>query len=353
MKILVIRLKQIGDALISLPVCKSLRAALPDAQIDYLVYEHIGPLFHHHPAVDNVLTISPAERSNQWKYFLRMREIRRTGYDLVIDLLTVPVTVLMTRYSGAPLQLGFDKGKWRSKLYKTPVPHPGTGGSLDAKLSILEGLPFPVDPVRSFEVVLQTEELDDMRARMTAAGLSPDTPVLLFSPISRLGSKNWPEDFFEGLIRHCLSRHEVQGVMIWGPGEREQVQALARRIGPDARLSAAIETGTLRELAALSHLCALFIGNDSGPRHVAEASGIPTFTIFSPPISKYAWIPHRGSRHRGVDMCDALEIDEPTWHSRVSDFQRDQETYYRRLTPGLVIGKLDPMLDELTQEAPR
>lgn len=347
MKILVIRLKQIGDALISLPVCKSLRAAMPDAQIDYLVYEHIAPLFRHHPAVDNVLTISPSERKNQWKYFLKMRAIRRARYDLVIDLLTVPVTVLMTRYSGAALQVGFDKGKWRSRLYKSPVPHPGSGGSLDAKLSILDGLPFEVERVRSFEVALRDEELVRMREMLAAAGMSAQKPTLLFSPVSRLGSKNWPQDFFEALIRYCLSHFDVQGVLIWGPGEREPVQNLASRIDKPAILSASIETGNLRELASLSRLCTLFVGNDSGPRHVAEASGTPTFTIFSPPISKYAWIPNQGPRHRGVDMCDALNIDEDTWHSRVGDFQRNQESYYRQLTPEIVIKRLEPMLEEL------
>lgn len=351
MKILVIRLKQIGDALISLPVCKSLRATLPDATIDYLVYEHIAPLFRHHPAIDNVLTISPEERKNQWKYFRRMREIRRAGYDLVIDLLTVPVTVLMTRYSGAGLQLGFDKGKWRSRLYKTPVPHPGSGGSLDAKLSILDGLPFEVKRIREFEVVLEDAELVRMRARMIEAGLSPDKTTLLFSPISRLGSKNWPRDYFETLIRHCLAREDVQGVMIWGPGEREQVEALAGRFDPDLPLTAAIETGDLRELASLARLCALFIGNDSGPRHVAEAAGTPTFTIFSPPISKFAWIPNRGPRHRGVDMCDALDIDEATWNARVAEFRQDQDVFYRRLTPEIVTARLDPMLDEIVAAA--
>jgi heptosyltransferase-2 len=347
LKILVIRLKQIGDALISLPVCKSLRATLPDAQIDYLLYAHIAPLFLHHPAVDNVLTISPEERSNRWKYFLKMRDIRKARYDLVIDLLTVPVTALMTRYSGAPLQLGFDKGKWRSKLYKTSVPHPGAGGSLDAKLSILAGLPFEVTRVRSFEIVLKGEELSDMRARMTAHNLSPDKPTLLFSPISRLGSKNWPADFFTELINHCLSQFDVQGIMIWGPGEREDVLSLARRIDLPTQLSTSIETRSLRELAALSRLCTLFIGNDSGPRHVAEASGIPTFTIFSPPISKFAWIPHRGPRHRGVDMCDALDIDEQTWHRQVVEFRQKQDSFYRKITPEIVMERLQPMLAEL------
>ena len=204
MKILVIRLKQIGDALISLPVCKSLKHALPDAQVDYLVYEHIGPLFHHHPAVDNVLTITPEERDNPWKYFQKMRAIRKARYDLVIDLLTVPVTVLMTRYSGARLQLGFDKGKWRSKLYKTPVPHPKSGGSLDAKLSILDGLPFDVEHLRGFEVNLRDNEITDMQKRMEESGLVPHKPTLLFSPVSRLGSKNWPVDYFTNVVNYCL-----------------------------------------------------------------------------------------------------------------------------------------------------
>lgn len=347
MKILVIRLKQIGDALISLPVCKSLKHALPGAQVDYLVYEHIGPLFQNNPAIDNVLTITPDERGNPWRYFQKMRCIRKTRYDLVIDLLTVPVTVLMTRYSGARLQLGFDKGKWRSKLYKTPVPHPISGGSLDAKLSILAGLPFNIEPIRDFEVIPEDGEISDMRKTMLNAGLKAGNPTLLFSPISRLGTKNWPLDYFAHLVNHCLTNFNVQGVMISGPGEREVVESLARGIEQRQRIATGIETRNLRELAALSQLCTLFIGNDSGPRHIAESVGTPTFTIFSPPISKHAWLPNRGRRHRGVDMCDVLDIDESTWHKRVNDFQRKMDTYYRRITPELVIDKLDEMLKEL------
>ena len=67
----------------------------------------------------------------------------------------------------------------------------------------------------------------------------------------------------------------------------------------------------------------------------------------SPPISKFAWLPHRGDRHRGVDMCDALEIDEKTWHRRVDDFQKETARYYKKITPELVIDRLEPMLRAL------
>ncbi len=346
MKILVIRLKQIGDALISLPVCKSLKKTFPDAQVDYLLYEHIAVLFHHHPAIDNVLVITPEERRRRWKYFKKMLAIRRARYDMIIDLMTVPVTVLTTRLSGAKWQIGFDKGKWRSRLYNVQVPHPEKSGSLDAKLAILKGMPFPVEIDRNFDVVLTPGEVSAMRKRMTATGIDLRKPILLFSPISRLDSKTWPEDYFVSLLDYCVSRFDAQAVLIWGPGERDGVQRLAERAQSQDRVFATIETADLRELAALAKNCVLFIGNDSGPRHVAEAVGIPTFTIFSPFTGKFAWIPHMGNRHRGVDMCDALDIDEQTWYERAQEFRSHGHRYYRKITPELVISKLQPMLQD-------
>lgn len=352
MKILVIRLKQIGDALISLPVCKSLKQTLPDAQVDYLVYEHIAPLFQRHPAIDNVLTITPEDRHNRWKYLKKMHAIRKARYDMVIDLLTVPITVLMTRYSGARWQIGFDKGKWRSRLYKTPVPHPSAASSLDAKLSILKGLPFETKVVRTFDVVLSQGEIDQMRRRMTLAGIPPGRSVLLLSPVSRLALKNWPEDYFVRVVDYCIEHYDVHTVMIWGPGEQKAVQALASKVKQPASVCATIETRSLRELAALARNCALFIGNDSGPRHVAEAVGTPTFTIFAPPIGKHAWLPHQGTHHQGIDMCDVLEIDEQTWARRVGEFHKERDHYYRKISPELVIAKLDPMLVALVKSNP-
>ena len=345
MKILVIRLKHIGDALISLPVCKSLKQSIPDCRVDYMVYEHIAPLFLHHPAVDNVVVITPEERRNRWKYFQKMRAIRQARYDMVIDLLTVPITAWITRFSGARWRVGFDKGKWRSKLYNTRVKYPSTGGSLEAKLAIFQGMTFPVRIDRHYDVVITAKERDDMRARMLAAGIPAEVPVLLFSPISRLGLKNWPEAYFVDLIDYCLAQYGAHAVMIWGPDEREAVHALANRLAQRERVVTSLQTSDVRELAVLSSCCNLFIGNDSGPRHIAEAVDTPTFTIFSPAVSKFAWLPNQSDRHRGVDMCDVFDIDESAWHERVSEFERDAYRCYKMLTPELVISRLQPMLE--------
>ncbi len=347
MKILVIRLKQIGDALLSQPVCKSLRKTYPDARIDYLVYEHIAPLFHRDPAIDNVLVITPEQRRNKWKYFQNMLRIRRERYDMVIDLLTVPITALATRFSAAPVQIGFDKGKWRSRLYKTRVVHRGALGALDSKLAILEGLPQPARYDRTMKVHLDEAELAVARARMAQAGVDFRRPVLLFSPISRLGLKNWPPDYFIELIEHCVRKCDAQAVLIWGPGERDAVRALADRVRPRDRVFAGLATDTLRDLAALAANCDLFIGNDSGPRHVAEAVGIPTFTIFAPSVRKSVWLPNPGDRHRAVDMTDLLDIDDTQWFARAQDFRDRIDEYYRQLAPQFVCNRVDAMLRDL------
>ncbi len=61
MKILVIRFKQIGDAVLSSPICMTLKKTFPNAQIDYVLYEHIAPLFENHNGIDNVIKITKEE----------------------------------------------------------------------------------------------------------------------------------------------------------------------------------------------------------------------------------------------------------------------------------------------------
>lgn len=351
MKILVIRLKQIGDALLSSPVCESLHRTFPQAQIDYLLYEHIAPLFENHPAIENVLSITPADRRYKIGYLRKVLALRRRRYDIVIDLITVPITALITRFSGAPMQIGFDKGKWRSRLYKTRVPHHGELGALDSKLAILSGLPQTVVVDRTMRICLHEREINDMRRRLLDNGVAADRPVVMFSPISRLGLKNWPSDYFAQLIEKTIDAYDVQVVLIWGPGEREAVQKIAAGVGRPQRVSSGVETRSLRELAALAANCAVFVGNDSGPRHVAEAVGTPTFTIFAPDVRKTVWLPNPGERHQALDMTDVLDIDDRQWFARQMDLRANAEQYYRRLTPDFAFAHLRKMLDTIVAAA--
>ena len=58
MKILVVRFKQIGDSILASPICNSLKQTFPDAEVDYVLYEHVASLFKNHKYIDNVITIT-------------------------------------------------------------------------------------------------------------------------------------------------------------------------------------------------------------------------------------------------------------------------------------------------------
>lgn len=350
MKFLVIRFKEIGDAILSLPVCTSLKKSFPGAQVDYLVYEHVAPLFEGHPDVDHVLTITRSERDHPLQYLKKMLWLRRQRYDAVFDLITLPASAAITYLSGAKRRVGFDHKKNRSFLYETRVPHPVTGNSITAKLALLEGFGGKLVLDASFpRLSLREEELRAMDRRIAAAGIDRARPVFAFAVYSRDDFKRWPPEYFVEVIERCLERYGAQAVMIWGPGEGDYVRAVAACVRQMASVFTVIETRDLRELAALLAHCDLFIGNDGGPRHVAEGVGLPTLSIYSPVFEKGGWLPTPGPRHRGLDVTDVLGISREEHKARVPEFRERLWEYYRRITPEMALREIEQLVRQLSR----
>ncbi len=345
MKILVIRLKQIGDALLSLPVCSSLKRTFPEAQVDYLVYAHIAPLLAGHPDIDNILTISEAERASVRKYARRILELRRRRYDVAIDLITVPASALICALSGAERRIGFDHRRTRSFLYRTKVPHPLEGNTVNAKLAILAGLGEEIRYQRDFRIYLEEQEIAAMRDTLERAGVDRSKPVFFVPATSRRDYKFWPAEYFARVIEHARKRYDAQIVLNWIPGkEKAFVDALVAGL-PDARGVFSDIPCNLREMAALIANCDMVVGNDGGPIHIAVGVGTPSLAVFSPLNSKHAWLPAGSDRHRGIDITDALGISETERRARSETFKQDLARYYRQITPDLVVAELDRMVE--------
>ena len=110
--ILVIRFQRIGDAILSLPICNSLKLTFPNATVDYVLYEEAAHLFYDHPYIDNVITIKNDERKNIFKYLKKVREITKKRYDIIIDIMSTPKSELFSLFSlKTPLRIGRYKKK--------------------------------------------------------------------------------------------------------------------------------------------------------------------------------------------------------------------------------------------------
>ena len=97
--ILVIRFKRIGDAILSLPLCHSLKLTFPNSKVDFVLYEEASPLFEGHPYIDNVITITKKEQKNPFKYIKKIFNVTRKKYDIIIDIMSTPKSELFCMFS--------------------------------------------------------------------------------------------------------------------------------------------------------------------------------------------------------------------------------------------------------------
>ena len=100
MKILVIRFRQMGDAILATPLLSTLRASFPDAEIDFVLNERIAPLFEGHPALSRIITFTDEERHSFFTYVGKVwRTVHQTRYDAIIDMRSTTNTMLFALFS--------------------------------------------------------------------------------------------------------------------------------------------------------------------------------------------------------------------------------------------------------------
>ena len=341
MKVLIIRLKQIGDAVLALPVCNTLRKSAPNVEIHFLVYQHIAPLFEHHRSIDKIVTISPDQRNSKRAFFNKLKEIRAQNYDAALDIINTPSSLLITRFSGAPIQAGFVNKKLRTKFYPDKIYQLGEGAGR-RKVPVLNALNIPLDYDYSIDVNLLETEVDLMRSKILTAGIDPDKPLIAMMVYSRRDYKIWPADYFVTLANHLIQKYDAQLYFVYGPGEFEAVKAIANRVDLPDSVFTRPEAPSTRDLACLLKCVDFFIGNDGGPRHIAQAVGTSTFSIFSPLISKKGWLPnYPDPEHQAIDITDVPEVDD----QEKQNFKHNLQAYYLKIVPQMVIDRVDKMLE--------
>ena len=341
MKVLIIRLKQIGDSILALPVCNTLRKSAPDAEIHFMVYEHIAPLFENHPSIDKLVTITPQQRNSKNAFFKKLMQLRAEKYDAALDIINTPTSLLITRFTGANIQAGFANKKFRSKFYPNKIHQLGEGAG-KRKVPVLQALNIPLEYDYSIDIPLPVDEVQAMKTAIKQAGIVSSRPLIAMMVYSRRDYKIWPAKYFIELSNHLINKFNAQLYFVYGPGEEEAVKAIANQVEKKESVYTQPQAPSTRDLACLLHCADFFIGNDGGPRHIAQAVGNSTFSIFSPLMSKRGWIPnYPDSDHQAIDITDVHAVNE----IEKEHFKQNLKEYYLKITPEMVIERLDKMLE--------
>ncbi|MBP6063652.1 MAG: glycosyltransferase family 9 protein [Fusobacteriaceae bacterium] len=357
MKILVVRFKQIGDAILASVICDTLKKTFPDAVIDYVLYDFVTPIFENHHSINRVISIDKGIRNNFFKYIKFVWNVtRKEKYDIVIDIMATPKSELFTLFSwSAKLRIGRFK-KWRGYSYTHKIKESKNAKDKCWKflsmLKPIEELGYELDYVDKFIINITESEKNILKNRMKNAGLDFREKITAFAINSRRPEKIYPKEYMKELIILYMKKNpKVQIVFFYSPDELEYALNMHEELkefdkglnekddnkGFSKRIFSNITTKSIRELAMLLKNCDYFIGNEGGPRHLAQGVGTQSFAIFSPKSKKRDWMPVGDIKHTAIEPEDFVK------EGVISKEKYDGLSYeekYKVMTPSRILEKI-------------
>jgi len=295
-RFLIVRLGALGDIVHAIPVAAALRRARPAARIDWMVSCKHRDILDLVPPIDERLSIKdrsgPDDGESLWS---ALQRIRKTRYDVTIDLQGLLKSAVIARLSGAGKVVGFN-GKYSresmARAFYTDVYDPGGDGMyapsetrhvVDINLGMLKAI--GIDPGRP-EFPLADVHSEVAASMTEAAGGS----YVLLNPGAAWPNKRWPPPRLGALAIALRARRNLKSVVLWGPGEFDLAQDVVATAGGAAVLS---PQTSVADVVALARGAAVMVSGDTGPTHIAAAVGTPIVGIYGPtrPERNGPWVP--------------------------------------------------------------
>jgi lipopolysaccharide heptosyltransferase II len=273
-KILVIKLRAIGDVILATPVLENLRQAFPQAQIDFLTEKPCAPIVDGHPMIHDVLVL---DRRQKGAGRALIRQVRRRRYDAVFDLFGNPRSAVLTWLSGAPTRVGF-LFRGRKYAYNRKVePRGDRVHEVEFNLDALRALQIPIVS-RQLHVAVNAES-ESFAAQFWRENNLEDRLVIGLNASGGWYTKRWPLENFAQLGDRLRRELNAVVLLLWGPGELEEMKNIAQMMQAPCLL---VPPANLKQLAALLSRLTLLVSNDSGPLHLAAAMGTQVVGIYGP-----------------------------------------------------------------------
>lgn len=282
-KILIIKLRAIGDVVMSTVVLDNLRAAYPKARIDFLTETESKDIVFGNPILNQVLVFD-RKRVARLPFWKKMKEnlhliarIRNQKYDIVFDFFGNPRSAWLTFLSGAETRIGYNY-RFRKFAYNV-VAHSRADQvhEVDWHLDALKEMELPIKEKR-ISVAIGEGSKNLAETFWHEAGLA-GYPVIAIHFSGGWPTKKWPLDRFAHLIDLLSQKYDAKIILVWGPGEKDEAEKLQ---GLATAPTTLIPKTTLKQLAAILAKADLMVTTDSGPMHIAAAMGTPCVALFGP-----------------------------------------------------------------------
>lgn len=274
--VLIVRLGALGDVVHTIPAAAAIRRAMPEASIDWLVDVRHRELLDLVPVVTNRIAVNTSAIGSLYE---TGAALRRSKYDVALDLQGLLKSAILARMSGARRVIGFPsellRERWASVFY-TETAGDAAAHVIDKNVSMLKAIGIRM-PELAFPI-------EDRNPRIAAEarqrlGIADGERFAVLNPGAAWPNKRWPPVYFAEVARGLAKRHSLRSLVLWGPGESELAQDVV--LASDGTAVVGPQT-TMADLVSLLKAAALMISGDTGPMHIAGAVGVPVVGIFGP-----------------------------------------------------------------------
>ncbi|MDB5688126.1 MAG: glycosyl transferase family 9 [Sphingomonas bacterium] len=280
--VLVQRADQLGDMVVSVPAIRRLREILPDAKLVGMLSAANAGLAETLGLFDAIIIADlPDDRVERRRIMTAeaqeqlVRALAPYTFDMAIDLTEGPSTRPLLLLSGAPITCGFRDGKTPLTIDIVGNTHdPMDNHEVVPHTNKLLGLVEWIGAMlRSDTNVARREDLD--RGRLAAFGIGPDERFAVLHDGARLRFSRWPH--YAALAARMLRDTDLKIVLM--TDDAEATAAAREEFAGNPRFRLVTGLMPFDDFDALLSFCAVFVGNDSGPKHLASLRGAPVVSL--------------------------------------------------------------------------
>ncbi len=280
MKILVRVPNWIGDSVLARPAIETIASHFSGADIWLGAADWVKDLFAGQRAVTGVLPLPPANDIGGLQ--AAARKLKAQRFETGILLTNSFGSALLFFLAGIPERWGYAAdGRWplltkkvRQRKLDTPRHQVQYYLDLVSGLGLKAGQP-------ELRLAVAPEVKEQARSRLLALGVDPRQPLAILSPGASYGpAKMWPASRFARLASLFQEKENAAVLIVGSSGEAETAAAIVSCL--DKKPAVLTGQTTLPQLLGLISLASVFVTNDTGPMHLANALRIPVVAIFGP-----------------------------------------------------------------------
>ncbi len=287
----------VGDVLASTILCEHLKSHYPESEVHFLINENTRAVVDGNPYVDKIILFENRYRNSQLAFYRFLKSIKKQKYDVTIDVYCKLESNLISYFSRADLRISYKK--WYSKFVYTHLfsysknNNTTLGYAIENRLLLLTPIIKELQkPNLAPKIYLLEKEVHLAKKTLANHGIKKSKPVIMVGILGSGQSKSYPLKYLAETLDFIVQNFDVIFLLNYLPNQKEAVEELLSFCSEKSKraINKKIFGRSLRAFIGLLSQCDGYIGNEGGASNISKALDIPNFSIFSPWISKQAWL---------------------------------------------------------------